>query len=202
MVQVTDAFVAAARAVGRAVDLIPPDRWDQPGLGEWTVRDLVGHTSRALITVIDYLSRPVAEEVIESAAAYLAAISTGTVEPETVAERGRQAGRDLGPEPAVRFGDLVVEAVQTVEAADAELIVHTVFGGMRVASYLPTRTFELCVHGLDISTAANVPIDLPPVVLEETCALAASTAARSGREVNVLMALTGRRDLPQPFSIV
>ena len=81
------AFVSAARAVGRTVEAIPPGAWDGPGLGDWTVRDLVGHTSRALITVVDYLSRPVAEEVIESAPAYLAAISTGTVDPQTVAER-------------------------------------------------------------------------------------------------------------------
>ena len=73
---------------------------------------------------------------------------------------------------------------------------------MRVAAYLPTRTFELCVHGLDIATAAGVPIDLPLGVLEETCALAVATAVRSGRGVDVLMALTGRRDLPRPFSIV
>lgn len=202
MVQVTDAFVAAARAVGRAVDSIPPDRWDGPGLGQWTVRDLVGHTSRAITTVIDYLGRPVAEEVIASAPAYLAAISTGTVDAETVAERGRQAGRDLGADPAVRFGRLVEEAIRTVEVTDLELVVHTVFGGMRVKAYLPTRTFELCVHGLDISAAASLPIELPPFVLEETCALVASSAARSGRGVDVLMALTGRRDLPQPFSMV
>ena len=78
---------------------------------------------------------------------------------------------------------------------------HTTFGGMRVAAYLPTRTFELCVHGIDISTATGVPIDLPSAVLEEMCVLAAATSVRSGRGVDVLMALTGRRDQPRPFSI-
>lgn len=202
MTQSTRTFVSAARAVGRAVDVIPPGAWDGPGLGDWTLRDLVGHTSRALLTVVDYLSRPVAEEVIESAPAYLAAISTGTVDPQAVAERGRRAGRDLGDDPASRFGQLVDEAVQAAEAADPGLVVHTVFGGMRVAAYLPTRTFELCVHGLDIASAAGVPIDLPVAALEEACGLAVTTAVRSGRGVDVVMALTGRRDLPRPFSVV
>ncbi len=202
MTQSTGTFVSAARAVGRAVDVIPPGAWDGPGLGDWTVRDLVGHTGRALITVVDYLSRPVAEEVIGSAPAYLAAISTGSVDPQTVAERGRRAGRDLGDDPASRFGQLVDEAIQAAETTDPDLIVHTVFGGMRVAAYLPTRTFELCVHGLDLASAAGVPIDLPSAALEEACGLAATTAVRSGRGVDVLMALTGRRDLPRPFSVV
>ncbi len=165
------------------------------------MRDLVGHTSRALVTVVDYLSRPVAEEVIESAPAYLAAISTGTVDPQTVAERGRRAGRELGDDPASRFGH-IEEAIQAAEATDPGLVVHTAFGGMRVAAYLRTRTFELCIHGLDIASSAGVPIDLPFAALEETCGLAATTAVRSGRGVDVLMALTGRRGLPRPFSVV
>ncbi len=118
MAQTTRTFVDAARAVGRTVDAIPLGAWDDPALGDWTMRDLVGHTSRALITVVDYLSRPVEEEVIESSSAYLAAISTGNVDPQAVAERGRQAGRDLGDDPASRFGQLVEEAVQAAQAAD------------------------------------------------------------------------------------
>jgi len=43
-------FVRTAAIVG--------DRWDRPGLGEWDVRSLVGHTSRALLTVETYLARP------------------------------------------------------------------------------------------------------------------------------------------------
>ena len=34
------------------------DRWDRPGLGDWDVRALVGHTSRSLLTVETYLARP------------------------------------------------------------------------------------------------------------------------------------------------
>ena len=55
-------YVAAARAVADLVRRIPPDAWDGPGLGEWSMRDLVGHTSRSLVTVIEYFARPVERE--------------------------------------------------------------------------------------------------------------------------------------------
>ena len=43
---------------------------DEPGLGEWDVRSLVGHTSRALLTVETYLSRPAEVVEVESTAEY------------------------------------------------------------------------------------------------------------------------------------
>ena len=195
-------FAAAARSVSEAIAQIPANAWDGPGLGEWTVRDLVGHTSRSLVTVIDYLARPVAEEVVLSASAYLAAISGGTIDADAVTERGRQAGRDLGDDPASRFHALVDEAVRVAEGTDPDLVVHTIVGGMRVAAYLPTRTFELCVHGLDIAAATGIPVDLPPRAVEEASALAAVAAAQRGLGPDLLLAMTGRRSLPPGFSVV
>ncbi len=195
-------FAAAARSASDAIAQIPANAWDGPGLGEWTVRDLVGHTSRSLVTVIDYLARPVAEEVVLSASAYLAAISGGTIDADAVTERGRQAGRDLGDDPASRFHALVDEAVRVAEGTDPDLVVHTIVGGMRVAAYLPTRTFELCVHGLDIAAATGIPVDLPPRAVEEASALAAVAAAQRGLGPDLLLAMTGRRSLPPGFSVV
>ncbi len=59
-------YTATAYAVRDSVARIPDDAWDGPGLGDWTVRDLVGHTSRSLVTVIEYFARPVHEEVVPS----------------------------------------------------------------------------------------------------------------------------------------
>jgi uncharacterized protein (TIGR03083 family) len=199
---VVSRFSAAARAVGELVAQTPHHMWDGPGLGEWTLRDLVGHTSRSLVTVIDYLARPAAEEVVRSASAYFTAISAGYFDAAAVTERGRQAGRDLGEDPASRFSHLVNEAVRVAEGTDPDLVVHTIVGGMRVAEYLPTRTFELCVHGLDIATATGVAVELPAPAVEEACALAAVTAAQRGLGPSVLLAMTGRRGLPQGFSVV
>ena len=206
MSTIVSSYAAAARAVADVVAQIPDDRWDAAGLGDWNVRDLVGHTSRSLVTVIEYLARPVDEEALTSASAYLtavaAALTDGSFDSADVAERGRQAGRDLGADPAARFRELVDEAVRVAERTDPELVVHTIVGGMRVASYLPTRTFELCVHGLDISLATGIALDLPAVAVEEAASLAAVAAVRHGRGPDLLLALTGRRALPEGFSVV
>ena len=199
---IVSSFAAAARAVRDTVDQVPDDAWDGPGLGEWTLRDLVGHTSRSLVTVIDYLARPVAEEVVASAAAYFTAISAGAFDAAAVTERGRQAGRDLGEGPASAFRSLVEQAVRVAEGTDPDLVVHTIAGGMRVGAYLPTRTFELCVHGLDISTATGIPVVLPARAVEEAAALAAVSAAQRGLGPDLLLAMTGRRSLPPGFSVV
>jgi hypothetical protein len=61
------AFTDAAGWFVRTATLVG-DRWDRPGLGEWDVRALVGHTSRSLITVELYLGRPADAVDIASAA--------------------------------------------------------------------------------------------------------------------------------------
>ena len=202
MNSIVPTFTATSRAVSDAVAQIPHDAWERPGLGEWTVRDLVGHTSRSLVTVIEYLARPVEEEVVPSAPAYYTAIAAADLDGNAVTERGRQAGRDLGDDPAARFRALADEAGRVAEATDPDLVVHTIMGGMRVAAYLPTRTFELCVHGLDIAAATGATVELPPPAIEEACVLAAVAAAQRGLGPDLLLAMTGRRALAPGFSVV
>src|SRR5919206_3300343 len=84
-------FVRTAALVG--------DGWDRPGLGEWDVRALVGHTSRSLLTVETYLGRPAAAVEIPSPAGYLRATRAMAAGP-AVAVRGRDAGTALGSDPA------------------------------------------------------------------------------------------------------
>ncbi len=205
MSRVTTDYAEAARCVADLVARIPDDAWDGPGLGEWTLRDLVGHTSRSLVTVIDYLARPVEDEVVDSSAGYFVAVAGVLASPDdaaAVTERGRQAGRDLGSRPAVRFAELVEEASRSASAADPDRVVHTIAGGMRVEAYLPTRSFELCVHGLDIAAATGLPLDLPEQAVAQATMLAAQVATLRGDGPDVLLALTGRRGLPPGFSIV
>ena len=59
-------YVSAARSFSTLVHRIPGDRWDGTGLGEWDLRALVGHTSRAVTTVAEYLGST-AERVFEQA---------------------------------------------------------------------------------------------------------------------------------------
>ena len=183
-------FAAAAAWVSDLVAALPTDRWERPGLGGWNLRALVGHTSRALVTVLTYLRTETDRIDMRSALSYVVAIAQ--VDPASVVERGVQAGRDLGDDPAGRFAGLTREAVTALRAEDLDRPIVTIAGGMRIRDYLPTRTFELVVHGLDIARAVALETDPPADPLRTTVDLAVGAAVTGGNAAALLLALTGR----------
>jgi uncharacterized protein (TIGR03083 family) len=197
-------FASAAHSFAALVHDIPTNRWDGPGLGEWDLRSLVGHASRSLITVITYLAQPAEREDISTPQEYYAMVNPAALglSPEGVVERGRQAGRDLGDEPAATVDELVSRALDELSDAGDPLIQVIGGAGIRLHTYLPTRTFELAVHGLDIARAVDISFPLPADVLEEATGLAARIAVAEGHGQAVLLALTGRAELPPSFSVV
>ncbi|UJP40658.1 hypothetical protein [Cellulomonas palmilytica] len=105
-------------------------RWTEPGLGEWDVRALVGHTSRALLTVEAYLANPAPAVEVATTADYYAATRAATTGPQ-VAQRGRDAGAALGapaePPPSAAASALRVLSALAVQgrAAGALLLAAT-----------------------------------------------------------------------------
>jgi uncharacterized protein (TIGR03083 family) len=198
---VRETFAEAARTFAALVSRIPEDRWDGPGLGEWNLRALVGHTSRSLVTVETYLGQPVETEEVPTAAAYYVAIAG--IDHAAVVGRGVEAGRALGENPA-EFVDALAERVLAQVGAAGNPLMHTAAGGMHLEIYLSTRTLELVVHSLDI--AAAVPDIEPPEfsdqLLSEVARVAATAAVLRGRGVELMLALTGRASLSPGFSIV
>src|SRR4030095_8209329 len=95
---VRETFAEAARTFADLVRRIPPNRWDDPGLGEWDLRSLVGHTSRSLITVETYLGQPADTEEVPTPAAYYVAVAG--IDPEGVVGRGVAGGQARGAEAA------------------------------------------------------------------------------------------------------
>jgi uncharacterized protein (TIGR03083 family) len=198
---VRQTFAEAARTFTELVGRIPEGRWDDPGLGEWDLRSLVGHTSRSLITVETYLGQPADIEEVPTAAAYYVAIAN--IDSAAVADRGRQAGHALGGKPAEFVNALRERVLAQVDTAGNPLI-RTAAGGMRLENYLPTRTFELVVHSLDIAVAVSdiEPPQFSDQLLSEVARVAATAAVLRGRGVELMLALTGRATLPPGFSVV
>ena len=193
-------FAEAAAAYADLVAAIRADQWTTPGLGEWDLRALVGHTSRSLITVELYLGQPAETEQLTSPAAYLAYVAT--VDHASVAERGRAAGEALGADPAAAVRGLL-DRVLPLVAGDDDPLITTAGGGMRLRQYLPTRTFELVVHGFDIARAAGLPApDYSAGLVTEVLQLVATAAVLEHRGPELLLALTGRQILPPGFSVV
>jgi hypothetical protein len=186
-------FVSTTALVG--------DRWAEPGLGEWDVRALVGHTSRSLLTVEAYLARPAQTAEIPSAADYFRATRAMAAGP-AVAQRGRDAGDALGDEPASVVAEIAARVVPLVDAQDGGALLTTIAGGMRLEDYLPTRTFELAVHTSDLARALDEPLDVPATSAVQALRLVTELAAGDGRAGLLLLAATGRTGLPPGWSVL
>ena len=94
-------FEAAAGHFADLVRSIADDRWDEPGLGDWTVRDLVGHTSRSLTTVSTYLRTEAAYEDVSSAVDYYVRMRdyAAGMGADAIVERGRPAATSVPTPP-------------------------------------------------------------------------------------------------------
>jgi hypothetical protein len=186
-------FVGTAARVGEG--------WDHPGLGEWDLRALAGHTSRSLLTVETYLARPAAAVEVASALDYYrvtAAVAAGPA----VAARGREAGAALGAEPAAAVAAIAARVLPLLDGRNGSELVTTVAGGMRLADYLPTRTFELAVHTADLAVALGEPPVVPDSAAAQALDLVADLAVTRGLAGPLLLAATGRPGLPDGYSVL
>jgi uncharacterized protein (TIGR03083 family) len=201
-------YLAAAAWFVELVEQVPGDRWEGPGLGVWNLRELTGHTvSAGFRAVLASVALPASRCDMPSAAGYYALART--VDPAfyraavAASEEGaRREGAALGDHPAEVVRPLLSEVAIAVEATEDGRLVETPAGGMRVADWLITRTFELAVHGLDLAEAAGVPASVPEKVLADAVALAAGVGVEVGDGATVLLALTGRRALPAGFCVL
>jgi uncharacterized protein (TIGR03083 family) len=197
------AFLSAAATFVEQVAAIADRDLTGPGLGDWDLRALVGHTSRSLVTVETYLETPAAEVEVPSAAAYYLAITAaGGANTAEITERGRAAGRALGGDPLGHLRGLRdrVSAMLPAYADDYALV--TIAGGMRLDEYLRTRIFELVVHGLDIAAATGVDPNFDEAPLLDVARLAAEVITLSGRGPELLLAVTGRGSFPADLTVV
>jgi uncharacterized protein (TIGR03083 family) len=194
------AFTDAAEWFVRTAALVG-DRWDEPGLGEWDVRALVGHTSRSFLTVETYLARPAEAVEVATAVEYFRATSAAAAS-QAVAARGRDAGTALGDDPAAAVAEIAARVLPLVQARAGTELLTTIAGGMRLADYLPTRTFELAVHTADLATALGLPLEVPATAATQALHLVADLAVVDGLAGPLLLAATGRPALPAGFSVL
>jgi hypothetical protein len=191
-------YLEAAGSFAELVASLPADL-SGPGLGDWDLRALVGHTSRSLVTVSEYLRKPAPSVEVETAADYVAGLAAVSSDPG-VTRRGVDAGAVLGDDPAGAVRLLLEAVTDDLTHARPDQVVTTYAGGMRLRDYLPTRSFELVVHGLDITAAVPVRWTAPAAALAEAVAVATEVAVRRGEGTLLLRLITGRE--PGGLSIV
>jgi hypothetical protein len=81
------------------------------------------------------------------------------------------------------------------ERCSGNEVLNTFAGAIRLVDYLPTRSFELVVHSLDLARATG--IRLPEKVyrqLDVALDIAVGVAKRRGAGFELLLVLTGRQD--------
>ncbi|MBU2665420.1 maleylpyruvate isomerase N-terminal domain-containing protein [Actinoplanes bogorensis] len=176
---------------------VPADRLDGPGLGDWTLRSLIGHTISSALTQVPAVLGARADGInVAAAEGYFAFVRD--VPADVLAAALAVSDADALP----IAGELAGRATQALAAAGDDDVVATPVGGMRVRDWLPTRTFELVVHGTDVAVAAGVPVEFDPAAVSEATLLAARIAVALGEGPVLLRALTGRTSLPEKFSVV
>jgi len=186
--------------------------WNEVGLGEWTVRDLVGHTSRALFTIENYLDLAAEDdaagvaapiEVTSPAAYYDRALAAGT--PEMIAQRGRETAATLGARPAAAVAAIAARVLARVATLDGSEPADTPAGRIRIMEYLPSRTVELTVHTSDLLQSQGVPAaeqTVPEAAAAATLHVLADLAAQKGVSAPLMRAATGRAPLPAGFTVI
>ncbi len=195
-------YAGAAQAFLEVAGRVPDQAWSRPALGEWDVRALTGHTSRALTTVETYLATPAAGEQVAGPVEYFLAVR-GATSPDAIAQRGRETGKALGQDPAAAVRELVRRVTDLVRNTPDDAPVATPAGAMTLIDYLPTRTFELAVHTLDLARALGLP---PPASLAPAVAASLELAGAIGSRLpaagDLLLLLTGRTSLPDGLSVL
>ncbi|MGE3536070.1 MAG: maleylpyruvate isomerase N-terminal domain-containing protein [Candidatus Tectimicrobiota bacterium] len=192
---IRQAYTSAAGFFVEAVQQVREEQWEHTALGVWSVRDLVGHASRAFLTVEMYLDAPAAQVDLVRPIDYSIRAAAGLGNPAAVAARGREAGAALGAEPRAAVQEMAARALARVAAAADESLVGTPIGGMRLIDYLPTRIVELVMHGLDVRTALELPSTVPQEAALVTLHYLSDLAVYGPSQtvVPLLLTLTGRR---------
>jgi uncharacterized protein (TIGR03083 family) len=205
-----EAYKHAMEFFVTTVSKIHDDQWDLPGLGEWTVRDLVGHTARAMLTVAQFAapssdSSAEAEQAtagIPTPAAYYQRAFVGEGTNARIAERGRQTGASLGPVLPAAVSLMSTEIASLIDTLSDDHVFATLIGGIRLVDYLPTRTVELVVHTLDLQEATGIEGDPPRDAMLSTLHLLAELAVDTPDAGHLARLATGRDAWNGPFSVL
>ncbi len=142
-----EAFEQAVPFFVETAARVRPDQWETLALGVWNVRDLVGHTSRAMLNVEQY--------------ATVGTDRTGFGTAEDIAERGREAGRALGDDPAGAVREIATRVLRLIERLPDDHPVKTPAGERTLVGYLRSRVTELTIHTVDLANALGLEVEAP-----------------------------------------
>lgn len=199
---IREAYEQAATLFVETVGQVTAEQWGLRALGEWNVRDLVGHTNRALLTVDTYLDKPAETCDLERPVSYFLHAMASLGDPAAVAARGRAAGHALGHDPLASVRETAERVVDRLRQSADDTLLTTPVGGMSLIDYLPSRVFELTIHTLDLAVALSRPVTPPAAAVRVTFSLLTELAIATDKSVPLLLSAVGRGALPAAFSVL
>ena len=199
---IRETYLEAGEYFASVVDQVDIDGWDEPALGEWCVRDLTGHTYRAFTTVLSYSAKPGDRVDLVSPVDYFIKALETLSDPKQVAERGRAAGLEIIDDPRMMIRGFAMYVKNKLEELSDDFILACPIGGIRLIDYLPTRTFEIVIHTMDLAKAVGVDAKPPEAGMEATLQIMGQLAIHRGQASELILASTGRGGLPEGFSVL
>ena len=199
--KIREAYLESAEFFAGLVDGVDIDGWEEPALGQWTVRDLAGHAYRSISTVVGYSEKPAPQVDVESTTQWILNVRQNA-NPDRVAELGRSAGLEIMDNPQMMVRGFLNMARDRVNDLDEDFILATPQGGMRLIDYLQLRTMELVIHGSDLAQAVGREATPPASGMQVALQVLTGVAVAEGRGPALANALTGRGALPTNYNLL
>lgn len=175
-------FLEAGAAFVAVVEGLDTRRLDDPATSSWTLRELVAHATRGLLTVETTVAARVDASTrwLSSASAYFSTAMSAPQVHAGIVQRARDAAAAVGDEPGRYARAALAGVTPLVEATPLDREVQHLAGRLRFDEYLATRVVELTLHTADVQLASGQEVAFPE---------AASALTR-----DVLVPLVGRVD--------
>jgi len=199
---IRETYLEAGEYFASIVDQVDIDGWEEPALGEWCIRDLAGHTYRSFTTVLSYSLKPADKVDLQRPVDYFLEAQKTPSDPKHLAERGRAAGLEIIDDPRMMVRGFAMYVKNKLGELPDDFILGSPMGGIRLIDYLPTRTFELIIHTMDLAKAVGVESDPPESGVEATIEMMGQLAFRRGYASDLILSATGRSQLPAGFSVL
>jgi hypothetical protein len=177
--RIRSAFAESAAWFDVVVSDIGPNDWKRPGLGSWTVHELVGHTSHNYTYVLDLTVHGQLTDRRVGPFAFWDAVLAGPNDElhATIAGAARAGSASLGDDPASAIHDLTHRTLSLVEGSPDGAVVRFATGKLALIDYLPSRIVEFVCHGIDLCEAIDRPTsDVPRTAVALTAELLAGYA--------------------------
>lgn len=199
-----DAFAAATRTFTETVREVAEPQLSLPGLGDWSVLELLAHTCRAFLTIEQTLNAEIDEQlppIPDTATYFRLALDNNPDVHAQITARGVNTVPMLGTQPLAGALEIAQRVRALVEATPDDAAVAHFAGRLRFIDYLPTRIVELVLHTLDLQRATRQPLRAAPGALRVTVSILADLADRAD-PVALALAMSGRGELPAGFNVL